>query len=651
MPKKPTYKELEQRIQELAQTESELKTAKKALRECRKKYKGIVENIENGYYGVANLLPQAVFEIDLRGNFTFANRHGYEVSGYTPEDINKRLNAFQMFIPEDRERAKQNLQRVLSGEKLGGNEYTAVKKDGNTFPVMIYAAPIICEKKPIGLRGIVVDITERKRTEVALREKEERYRSLVEATDDLVCTLDRNGRYLFANKKYLSKHGLGADNYAARNYQEFHADERAKLFMEQLNQIFETGKSIIYQHKGCHDNTHYIRTMSPIKGADGKTIAVTSISKDITALVHVEDALRENEEKYRRLFNACSVAVIIFDAETLQFVDVNDAALSLYGYTKEEFLKLRQPDITAEPEQSEDSIIKLLSGKLGTISVRYHKKKDGSIFPVEISTGLLTLRERRFLFGFINDITERKQSEESLRASREQLRNLSAHLQSAREQERIKIAREVHDDLGQALTALKMDIFWLKKRLPKEKKQLQEKTEFMAKAVDMGIQTVKKIITDLRPGILDVLGLGAALEWQAEEFQKRTGVKCKLRIDSKGFAPDPERDTALFRIFQEALTNITQHADATAVTARLRKTGAGLELTVRDNGKGITQEQISKPGSFGLSGVRERTHILGGKVEIKGVPGKGTTITVWIPTEKANMDIYDVKHQAKKVSE
>lgn len=234
----------------------------------------------------------------------------------------------------------------------------------------------------------------------------------------------------------------------------------------------------------------------------------------------------------------------------------------------------------------------------------------------------------------MKEIAERKQTEEGLRESREQLRNLSAYLQSAREQERASIAREIHDDLGQTLTALKMDLSWLGKRLQKNGKPLVEKVTSMTEIVDKSVQTIKRVISDLRPGLLDDLGLAAAIQWQVEDYEDRIGLTYNVSIDPEEIILDREHSTAIFRIFQETLTNIIRHANATSVNISLREQAGEVELKIRDNGKGITKRQISHPESFGLMGIRERAHVLGGKAEIEGSSGNGTTVTVRIPGAK-----------------
>ncbi|MFB0519206.1 MAG: response regulator [Acidobacteriota bacterium] len=229
---------------------------------------------------------------------------------------------------------------------------------------------------------------------------------------------------------------------------------------------------------------------------------------------------------------------------------------------------------------------------------------------------------------------QKVRAEEELRSSREQLRNLSAHLQSVREEERKSIARVIHDECSQELTALKMDISWLGNKLHKDQKSLLEKTKTMEKLVDMTIHKAQGLSAELRPGVLDDLGLVAAIEWQLEEFQNRTGIKGKFALDPEDFILDQERSTTIFRILQETLTNVVRHAQATRVKVSLKKKAGQLELQVRDNGRGITEEQISDPEAFGLIGMRERAYYWGGKVEISGVKDKGTIVTASIPLNK-----------------
>jgi len=259
-----------------------------------------------------------------------------------------------------------------------------------------------------------------------------------------------------------------------------------------------------------------------------------------------------------------------------------------------------------------------------------------AIYPI----GKMTYDGERIFFHMVTDVTDRKETEEHLRVSREQLRALSRHLESVREEERTKLAREIHDELGQLLTGLKMDISWVTKRLPEMEESLINKTKTMNELVDKSVETVKRISSELRPGILDHLGLAAAIEWQAQELAKRTGIRFTFKSIPEQISLDNDRSTTIFRICQETLTNVIRHANAAVVQITLKKASGKITLRISDNGKGINEEMITNPQSFGLTGMRERALSWGGEVKINGITGRGTVVEVNIPingSKKSNV--------------
>jgi signal transduction histidine kinase len=241
--------------------------------------------------------------------------------------------------------------------------------------------------------------------------------------------------------------------------------------------------------------------------------------------------------------------------------------------------------------------------------------------------------EEREMRSTIEMALYKHQAEKELKESREQLRSLTMHLESVKEDERALIAREIHDELGQVLTALKMELSWLGKKIPSDQGTLIEKVTAMTALIDGTIKTVKRITAELRPGLLDDLGLAAAIEWHAQEFQNHTGIRCRMNISPSEdrFVLDKDRSTALFRIFQEALTNVARHSGATRVSGRLWMDDGGIEMSLRDNGRGITKKQIYHSESYGIMGMKERIQFLGGNLTISGTRGKGTAIRVRIP--------------------
>ncbi|HZZ20832.1 MAG TPA: histidine kinase [Opitutaceae bacterium] len=225
---------------------------------------------------------------------------------------------------------------------------------------------------------------------------------------------------------------------------------------------------------------------------------------------------------------------------------------------------------------------------------------------------------------------DNQKAQERLRRSHDQLRALTGHLQFVREEERTRISREVHDELGQALTGLKLDLSWLDGKIHGER-TLRRKIRAMSDQVDATIQTVRRISTELRPGVLDSLGLSAAIEWQTQDFQERTGIQTDVTIDLKEPIWDREFNTVCFRVFQETLTNIIRHAKADKVEVRLAQSGDELILTVRDNGRGISEKEVVHARSIGLIGMRERVAQVGGEVFFFGLPDRGTTVTMRAP--------------------
>jgi len=234
--------------------------------------------------------------------------------------------------------------------------------------------------------------------------------------------------------------------------------------------------------------------------------------------------------------------------------------------------------------------------------------------------------------GLMLNITEARLRETEAQESRELLQELSAYRESAREEERKRIAYDIHEELGQVLTALRLDISYLDMRFGEGRAEFRRKTKSMAQLIDRAVEVVRGVAAELRPGVLD-LGLAAAIEWQAQEFETRTGIACLLSFSERDITLDEKRATTLFRILQESLSNVARHADASAVTISLAKKGDWLSLEVADDGRGVDPQRIDRSKSFGLLGIRERTAVLGGKFEMRGSVGNGTVLSVRVPLE------------------
>jgi PAS domain S-box-containing protein len=342
---------------------------------------------------------------------------------------------------------------------------------------------------------------------------------------------------------------------------------------------------------------------------------------------------RRSEEMLRKLSRAVEQtadAVCIIDRDG-RIEYVNPAFERLSGYSREE--AAGKTPAMLEPGGAQAGERPWEAVPTGQIVRGPKQRKDGGLWhsamtaaPIRDAAGAVT----HFVCAY-RDISERVEAQARLSASEAQLRAFAAHIQTVREDERAVIAREIHDELGQALTGLRFDLVRLAGKPDLDPATTAVRVRDMLKLVDDAIRSVRRISTELRPGLLDDLGLGAAIEWQAQEFQARTGISCDLQLTGKDLVLDQHLCTALFRIVQEALTNVARHAAATRVLVSLREEAERLELEVRDDGRGITEGEAADRRSLGLLGMRERAALFGGTVSVLGEPGRGTTVRVEVP--------------------
>ncbi|MBX7244402.1 MAG: response regulator [Candidatus Sumerlaeaceae bacterium] len=354
-------------------------------------------------------------------------------------------------------------------------------------------------------------------------------------------------------------------------------------------------------------------------------------------LTHQTEELRESESRFRQLAENISEVFWIVDATTARSVYVSPACTTIWGIDGEVLTNGMESWINTVHPDDRHRIRKAIAERLetGVFDQEYRIiHADGTIrhihdrgFPVYDDAGTIV----RFV-GLANDVTREKVHAAQLSESREQLRALAMKLQNAREAERQLIAREVHGELGQRLTALYMDLVWVRKKLPVSCSALAKKLTAMAELVDNTTESVQRISFEMTPSILNDLGLRSAIEWQANEFHSRTGICCKLDCPQAELSVAAAASLATFRILQETLTNVARHSCATEVTISLFQSQFDLQMTVRDNGVGIREAEMIDSRSLGLLGMRERAANLGGSIKFTGLPGAGTEILLVIPT-------------------
>ena len=387
----------------------------------------------------------------------------------------------------------------------------------------------------------------------------------------------------------------------------------------------------------------------------------------------IEAALKASETRYRRLFETAKDGILILDADTGSITDVNPFLQNLLGYSHVELLGrklweigpfrdiaasrhafrklqekkyIRYEDLPLETKGRRyrhvefvsnvyrENGAKVIQCNIRDITARHQVEVDLAKARIELENRVAErtadlVAANRLMKKMVD---EGKRTEEKLMKSRERLRNFSRHLQSMLEEERTRISREIHDELGQGLTALKLDLSLVRRSLVAAGLAGQSsKVQEIELAANRIIRTVRKIATELRPGILDELGVAAAIDWMAKDFQKRAGIPCKVTIQGVDKISDAVLTTAVFRIVQEALTNVIRYAAASKVGVSLKRKEDTLIVEVKDNGVGISEGRNIDSGSLGLIGVRERVLLLEGKVVITGNPGKGTLVRVTLP--------------------
>ncbi len=383
-------------------------------------------------------------------------------------------------------------------------------------------------------------------------------------------------------------------------------------------------------------------TVTLMRDAAGAPDHFISVIVDIDARRAAEAARAEASRQYSELFDATPSPMWIYELQTRRVLGANDAAVARYGYRRDAFLAM-----TAE-QLLDPSAATVLDGSEGRSAeglkrpqLTRHRAHDGPFFDVEVTTQAITFEGRPACVVLAHDVSEQRLAAQRAIEHRQALRLLLQRLQRAQEDERVRVAREVHDELGQMLTGLKMDLRWIERKLaePGASANLQPLLDRAVAASALNeqtITTVQKLAAELRPGVLDQLGMGAALAQRARQVQQRTGVICSV-ANTDDLPPLPAAMvTELFYIAQEALTNVARHAQAHRVEIRLSVRGGVVRLEIEDDGVGIALATVAAPHALGLLGMRERALLIGGTVEIKATQPHGTRVRVQVPlTEQA----------------
>jgi PAS domain S-box-containing protein len=524
-------------------------------------------------------------------------------------------------------------------------------------------------------------VLQHKQSEHALEEQKALLQAIIDDSTSVIWLKDREGRYQLINRECEQLFRISREQVKGKTDYDLFPKHIADDFRANDLSVAEAGAALEFEQSTPQDDgIHtYISSIFPMRDADGKVYAVCGIATDITRRkraeeslelqVHArtaellkvndalqveiaeraqtEEALRRSEEQLRHTLEF-NQAVMANMGEGLYTLDtrglatyVNPAAERLFGWSNAELLgrkmhdviHYRRPDGRHFPAEECAGLQVLQAGMVLSNYEDVFIRRDGTFFPVVYSSS--PIASDSGIVGLVvvfRDVTAQKQTEDALRRSQEDLRALAARRQAAHEAKRSVLAREIHDELSGSLTALKMDLSLLPDRAAKHHDLFLEKLSSMSGLIDRTLARVHTIVTELRPVVLDKLGLVAAMEWKAREFQERSGIACETHLPVEEISLDRNRATAVFRIFQEALTNVARHANATKVVVDLRTEAGSLILRLCDDGKGIDENVIYAHNAMGLLGMRERALSFGGTAEVSALPERGTCVTVRLPT-------------------
>jgi PAS domain S-box-containing protein len=470
-----------------------------------------------------------------------------------------------------------------------------------------------------------------------LRDSEERFRSAFGEAAIGMALCDGAGRFAWVNRAYCQITGYTEEELYRTSFAAIVHPEDLPRALEQVRRVVAGEIRSFLIRKRCIRKTGEVvwtqNSVLAVRDASGAVINLLALSEDVTTRKQAEDALRASEQRFRTIVETAREGIWVLDARGITtFVNPRMAEMlgwepqDMLGRSLYEFMDAGvQAEARANPFQRNP-------GAREQRDLRFRRRDGAELWTIMNSSPLYDAEGNHAgTFGMLTDITRRKAAEEALRRSGQSLRALAARQQEVREEERIRIAREIHDELGQVLTGLAMDVAWLECRLPRSADDLRARLELMAQNIDGTIQSVRRIAAELRPGVLDDLGLVSAIEWQVQAFQARSGVRCSMSLPGKEIELDPGRATAVFRILQEILTNVARHAAAGSLSVELGEAHDELLLMVRDDGVGVRPERLTDSNSLGILGMRERALVFGGTVEITGLPRKGTLVCVRIP--------------------
>jgi PAS domain S-box-containing protein len=604
-----------------------------------------MDNSQKQLRGFWELALDILCLVDFDNRFQDVNPAFEKVLGYTKEEVLGK--PFSDYLhPND-------LATWLSEAKLHIASHIAHEfqnrfrcKDGSYRWLSWNSVPALDERL---IYAFARDITESKKAERKLKEQ-----AFISANiNDAIIGTDSRYRINYWNEVAKKMYGYRAEEILGQFAGILKPEFIGMTSQEALNQLERTGKLKVELTHTTKDGCRIVVESSNnlISDENGKPYSVISINRDITELKKAEKELKESEYRFRRIVETANEGIwLAMPGGKTTFV--NQKMADMLGYAREEIVGREGLEFLLESFRNHVPADRkrLDTGEKIQGQYGFRRKNGSELWTIGSTSPLLDNNGKHVAnLAMHTDITDRKNAENELMRARNQLRKYSSYLQEQIENERKRLATEIHDELGQMLTSLKIDISMLIKKLPENNAVVTEKARNILNLANDTDKLLKKISSELRPPILDQLGLAAAVEWQAEQFRKRTGIKCVLQIVPVSLEIDKKRASDIFRIIQESLTNVARHSGATQVKISLRKQARILKLVIQDNGHGITSSEKSNPQSFGLMGMKERAVRWGGTLKITASKPHGTSIILKIPLKKDILGAFKAKNNRREI--
>lgn len=604
--------------------EKELEKSKVELEDLNKKLEEDVRIKTIEIRDIFQRVSDVFYAVDMDDRFTFVNGRAAKVFGFDSADmLGKRI---WDFFPK--ENASEEFKTSYEAAKTTQQPQTMEgfsKLAGRWFLVNMYPSEG-------GVSFILQDITEKKKAEDQLLKEKTFSDSVIKSLPGIFYYYDENGKFLNWNKNFETVSGYTGEEISRMTPDQFFADDEKELIRARIGRVFTDGyadaEADFLSKDGTRTPYYFTGVLSEYEGKP----CLTGVGFEITERKKAEQALKLSESKYRILFEWNPIPMWMLSLPEFDFIDVNNAAIRHYGYSLDEFLSMNARDIRT-PEEAErlKTEISKEYGDVTNVGLWKHLKKNGEPIIVEVITHDIEIAGRPVRLVLANDVTEKIKAKEALEASNKTLRQLTSHLQDVREEERKHIAREIHDELGQQLTVIKMDVSWIKKKSDPANIVLVKKIDELLGLLDDTVKTVRELSSRLRPSLLDDLGLVAAIEWHLNDFRQRTGLTIEADLPEYEIELQESATTSLFRILQESLTNVARHSGAKNVIVKLEEENGNVVLSIRDDGKGYAESIDSGKRTLGILGMKERAAMIGGIYTIQGFPGEGTLVSVSVP--------------------